>query len=201
VSLSPGPNSIAASIETTRENLPAVLRLTAEVLREPSFPGRKSSNSSNKKPWRASKNSSREPQAVAGTEFGRHLNPYPKGDVRYISTPEEDIAEVNAAKLEDLKKFYADFYGGSNGTMAVVGDFDAKEIDKLVGELFGSWKSPRPFSRLVTVYQDIPPINQSLETPDKANAVFLAGMRLDLRDDDPDYPALCLETTCLEEGF
>jgi zinc protease len=200
VSVSPGPNSIAASIETTRENLPAVLRLTAEVLREPSF-HEKEFDQLKQETLASIEEQQREPQAVAGTEFGRHLNPYPKGDVRYISTPEEDIAEVNAAKLEDLKKFYADFYGGSNSEMAVVGDFDAKEIEKLVGELFGPWKSPRPFSRLVTVYQDIPPINKSLETPDKANAVFLAGMRLNLRDDDPDYPALVLGNYMLGGGF
>ena len=200
VSVFPGPNSISASIETIRENLPAVLRLVAEVLREPAFPATEFEQL--KQETLASiEEQQREPQAVAGIQFDRHLNPYPKGDVRYTSTPEEDVAEVNAAKLDDLKKFYADFYGGSNSEMSVVGDFDAKEIEKLAGELFGSWKSPRPYSRLVTVYQDIPPINQSFETPDKANAVFLAGMRLNLRDDDPDYPALVLGNYMLGGGF
>jgi len=44
-------------------------------------------------------------------------------------------------------------------------------------------------------------MNQSYETPDKANAVYLAGMRLDLRDDDPDYPALVLGNYMLGGGF
>ncbi|HSB09926.1 MAG TPA: insulinase family protein, partial [Blastocatellia bacterium] len=85
--------------------------------------------------------------------------------------------------------------------MSVVGDFDAKEIEKLANELFGAWKSPRPYSRIVTAYQDIPPINQSFETPDKANAVFFAGQRLNLRDDDPDYPALLMANYMLGGGF
>ena len=38
------------------------------------------------------------------------MNPYPRGDVRYISTPDEDIAELKAVKLEELKKFYDEFY-------------------------------------------------------------------------------------------
>ena len=38
----------------------------------------------------------------------------------------------------------------------------------------------------------MPPINRDLNTPDKANAVFQAGLNLPLRDDDPDYPALAL---------
>jgi zinc protease len=143
----------------------------------------------------------REPQSVAGVALSRHLNPFPKSDVRYTSTPEEDIAELKAATLDPVKKFYADFYGGSNGEMAVVGDFDQKELEKLANELFGSWKSPRPYSRLITTYQDIPAVSQSFETPDKANAVFLAGERLNVRDDDPDYPALLLGNYMLGGGF
>ena len=38
-----------------------------------------------------------EPQQIASTAYQRHLSPYPKGDVRYVSTPEEDLAEVKAA--------------------------------------------------------------------------------------------------------
>ena len=32
--------------------------------------------------------------------------------------------------------------------------------------------------------------DQNIETPDKANAVFMAGMTLAMNQDDPDYPAL-----------
>ena len=200
VSVSGGPNNAVVSIETIRENLPAVLRLVAEILREPSFPAAEFEQLKQES-LAGIEEQQREPQSVAGVAFNRYLNPFPKGDVRYTSTPEEDIAELKAATLEDVKKFYADFYGGSNGEMAVVGDFDAKEIEKLAGELFGSWKSPRQFSRLVAVYQDIPAINQSFETPDKANAVFVAGERLNVRDDDPDYPALVLGNYMLGGGF
>ncbi len=41
----------------------------------------------------------------------------------------------------------------------------------------------------------------SIETPDKANAFFLAGLNLKLRDDDPDYPALVLGNYMLGGGF
>lgn len=194
-----GPTSASAFIETTRENFPAVLRLVAEILREPSFPAAEFEQL--KQQFLAGIEGQRsQPESVAGTAFSRHLNPYPKGDVRYVSTPDEDIAEVKAATLEDAKKFYADFYGASNGEMAVTGDFDPREVEKMVEDLFGSWKSPQPFARLVSVYKDIPPINQSLETPDKANAVFIAGMPLNLRDDDPDYPALILANYILGGG-
>ncbi len=70
--------------------------------------------------------------------------------MRYVSTPEEDLAEVKAATLEDVKKFYADFYGASVGEIAIVGDIDAKEAGKLAQDLFDNWKSPRSFARVPT---------------------------------------------------
>ena len=36
------------------------------------------------------------------------------------------------------------------------------------------------------------PINEKIETPDKANAEFLAGERFQLSQNDPDYPAIVL---------
>ncbi|HKS42018.1 MAG TPA: pitrilysin family protein [Blastocatellia bacterium] len=195
-----GATSANVSIETTRENLPAVFKLVAEILREPSFPAAefeqlKQEIITNTESQRS------QPQTAAAVALQRHMNPFPKGDVRYISTPEEDIEEVKVATLDDAKKFYTDFYGASNGEVAVVGDFDAKEVEKMIADLFGSWKSPRPFARIATGYQDIPVLNKAIETPDKANAVFFASLRLNLRDDDPDYPALVLGNYILGGGF
>jgi zinc protease len=53
----------------------------------------------------------------------------------------------------------------------------------------------------VSVYNDIKPTPQSIEAPDKANAMMVAGVNLPLRDDDPDYPALVLGNYMLGGGF
>jgi zinc protease len=200
VSVFGGATSAGVSIETTRENLAEVLKLVAEILKEPSFPASEFEQFKQEQ-LAFTELQRREPQQIAFTAFGRHMNPYPKSDPRYVSTIDEDIADLKAATLDEARKFYSDFYGASNGEAAVVGDFDAKEIGKLIADLFSSWKSPRPFSRLVTVYKEVEPINQSFETPDKANAMFIAGLRLNLRDDDPDYPALVLGNYMLGGGF
>lgn len=73
-----------------------------------------------------------------------------------------------------------------------MGDFDDKEIAKLATELFRNWKSPKPFARVPSVYKDVAVVNQSFPAPDKANAFFIAGFNLKIRDDNPDYPALLL---------
>jgi zinc protease len=195
-----GATQAVVTIETTRENLPAVMRLAAEILREPSFPASEFELLKQEQLANIEQNKS-EPTQIAFTAFGRTLSPFPKGDVRYISTSEEDVADVNAVTLDQAKQFYQDFYGASNGTLTVIGDFDNAEISKLAGDLFANWKSPKPFVRVPSVYKDVAAVNQSFPTPDKANAFFIAGLNLKIRDDNPDYPALLLGNYMLGGGF
>ena len=195
-----GPTNAGAQIETTRQNLPAALRLVAEILRDPAFPGDEFEQLRQQR-LAGLEQARSEPQAVGQLELQRHLRPYPKGDVRYVSTVAESIDEVKAVTLDEAKKFYSDFYGASNGELAVVGDFDAAEISKLATELFAAWKSPRPFVRVADSYRDVPPLDTSLETPDKANAFFMAGINLNVQDTDPDYAALVLGNYMLGGGF
>ena len=74
----------------------------------------------------------------------------------------------------------------------IVGDFDEKETTSQIKQLFGEWKSPKPFQRVPQLFQTVEAINRSIETPDKANALFIAGHSIKLRDDHTDYPALVL---------
>ena len=177
------------SFETVRENLPEVFRLAAEILREPAFP-EKEFEELRQENLAAIEQQRSEPDSVGSNFFERHMNPYPRGDVRHVETPEESLESYKAASLAEVRKFHADEFGASNGQLAVVGDFDEAEVAKLAAELFGNWKSPAPFTRIPQLYQDVPPVRKTLETPDKANAFFVAGQNLKLRDDSPDYPAL-----------
>ncbi len=200
VAISGGPTSAAVTVETIRANLPAVLRLVAEILRTPTFPTSEFEQLKQENLAGIEQQKS-DPNFIGQNAYQRHMSNYPKGDVRYVQTAAETLAGYQAATLEDARKFYTDFYGASNAELAVVGDFDPKEIAGLSGELFGDWKSPRPFTRVPRPFQEAAPLNQSFPAPDKANAILLAGMSLNLRDDDPDYPALVLGNYMLGGGF
>jgi zinc protease len=65
-------------------------------------------------------------------------------------------------------------------------------VRKTAGELLGSWTVTGPYRRMFGSYKKTEPINQKIETPDKANAQFEAGLRIQMSQDDPDYPALVL---------
>jgi len=188
-----------ASIETVRENLPESLRLVAEVLRHPSFP-EKEFEQLRRAALTGLDAQHNDPGALAGIELTRHLNPYPPAHWNYTATLEDRAARLKALDLESVERCYNDFFGASNSEMAVVGDFDPDEITKLAQDLFGDWKSPHAYKRVSARYFDVSPIDRTIETPDKANAVFRAAMNLKLRDDDPDFPALVLGNFLLGGG-
>jgi zinc protease len=188
------------SIETTRENLPAVLHLAGEILKEATLPDSEFEEIRKEQLTQLDFGKT-EPQSLAFTEIRRTMYPYAKGDVRGTLSIPEEIEEVKAAKLEDARAFYKHFYGASNGDLAVVGDFDPAQVKKEIETLFGDWKSPAHFERIKFGFQKVAAVNQSIETPDKKNAVFIAATRLHLGDKDPDYPALVMGNYMLGGGF
>jgi zinc protease len=195
-----GESSVEVTIETVRDNLPSVMILVAEILREPSFLASEFEQLKQEQLANIELQRS-EPVVVASISMQRHTKPYPKGHPKYVHTMEEVIAELKAVGLDDVKKFHSEFYGAQNGELAVVGEFNDKEITRLTTQLFGNWKSQRHYKRIPDSYKDVAIRNQALETPDKANAFFIAAMNLNLRDDDPDYPALVLGNYMLGGGF
>ncbi len=48
-----------------------------------------------------------------------------------------DIADVQAASVEDVRQFFRTWYGPQNASLAIVGDFDPKVARKLVEKYFG----------------------------------------------------------------
>ncbi|HEY1338408.1 MAG TPA: pitrilysin family protein [Bryobacteraceae bacterium] len=187
-----GINNASASIQTTEANLPGALRLVAEVLREPSFPESEFEQVRQQR-IAAIESGRSDPQALALNQLQRHLaSQYPKGDVRYVETPDESIEDLKKVTLDDVRNFYKQFYGVSEAELVVSGQFDKAEIQKLAGELFGDWKSPAAYKRPLTPYAKLAVEDKKIETADKQNSVFFAGLRTKMSDEDPDYPAMML---------
>ncbi len=132
------------------------------------------------------------------------MNPYPKGDVAL----RRDVRRVarratRPTTLDDgegvLRRLLRRL---ATAELAVVGDFD----DAAAASRPPSSSAPgraRPASRaLPQPYKDVASANKALETPDKANAFFIAGHEPQrCGDDDPDYPALVLGNYMLGGGF
>ncbi len=198
VSIGGSAEGLYVQISTVKENFAEVMKLVTEVLRQPNFPANEFTllvhqNIAGIESQRS------EPAAQAGLAFMAHQHPYPEEHVRHIGGFDEDILALKADKVEQAKAFHAAFYGGS-GEMAVVGDVDAAGVKQLVGGLLGDWKPAVAYVRIPRQFFSVEPINLSLETPDKANAFFMAGMGIKMRDDDPDYPAMMFANYMLGGG-
>lgn len=192
INLNGGITGASANVRTVAANLPDALRLTRELLRESAFSETEFEQVRLQRIQQA-ESSRTEPNALATIELQRHLSAqYKRGDARYVATLDEQIEELKAAKLEEVREFYERFYGPGGGEIIVSGQFDPEQIKKLAGELFGDWKSPSHYQRILRPYAPAEAINKKIETPDKQNSLFLAGAPMKIDDEDPDAAALTI---------
>ncbi len=180
-----------ASIQTTSENLIPAMRLMTQIMKEPAFP-ESDFEQIRQQEITAIERGKTEPANLASQALQANISPFPRTDVRHPRTIDEQIEDLKKVTLDDVKKFYQDFYGASAGDLVVVGAFKTDEVQKAAAELFGSWKSQTPYARIVTTVLPVTPINIRIETPDKQNAQFSAALRIPMRDTDSDYAAMVL---------
>ena len=200
IGISGGRGTVSVSVETVAGNLEPVFRILAEILREPTFPV--SELEELRQGLLASiEHQKSDPQALGSVALQRHLAPYPKDHPYYEPTLDERLTAAKALDGKSVLSVYKSFYGASNSELTVVGDFDPTAVKTLVSALFGDWKSPTPFKRIERTFFEIPKTHQVIDTPDKENSLFSAGLNLPLSDNDPDYPALKLGSYMLGGGF
>ena len=101
-----GVNGARFSFETSRENLPAAMGLIAEILRQPSYPENEFEQAKQSS-LAAYEQALRDPQSIGSSVVRQHLAQYPKGDIRRVRLPDEEIEELKATTLDEVKKFYA----------------------------------------------------------------------------------------------
>jgi zinc protease len=195
-----GPSGLSAVFETPEANLQATLTLVAEVLQKPAFPA--ADLDELKRGTVARIEAARtDPQAIAQLALRRSLSPYQPGDFRYVATPDESIAAFNAVSIGDVQSFYKQFYGASNAEAALVGSFDPAAATQELTDLLAAWKNPSAYERAAAVYKPTVSDSKVFATPDKPNAMYLMAGLLQIRDDDPQYPALTVGNEILGGGL
>src|SRR5262249_9075620 len=119
--------------------------------------------------------------------------PYSADDVRYVPTPEENLQRLDRMTLDQITAIYQKQLGATHGEISIVGDFDVEPTLAQVREILQDWKSDVAVRRMERAAPlDGPGRKEEILTPDKANAVFAAGVAFPLRETDPDFAALRL---------
>ncbi|MFP6769231.1 MAG: pitrilysin family protein [Planctomycetaceae bacterium] len=194
------PGEASFSVQATRTTLPKVLELLGQVLRQPTLP-EKELALMKQRALAGLEQEKSEPQPLALRKLRRTFRPYAKSDPRYEPTIAGEIAMVESLTREQIVELYKRFLGGAQGELAVVGDFDAKTIRPQLAALVGDWTA-RTGYRHIERRGDLPykPGASKIQTPDKANAVYFAGIVFPMKDTHPDYPSLVMANYILGGG-
>ena len=185
-----GPGEATFAIQSKRENLVAALELLRQVLREPALSAGEYEILQQRRVGELEEQSA-EPQALAPRIIQQKLSPYPVGDVRHLPTLVDELALVKKLEVATIKNVYDEFLSSQAGELVVVGDFDEAEVKTAMTAALAGWKSKKPYERIARKGDPQPkPETIRINTPDKANAIYFAGLLMPFKDDHPDYPGL-----------
>ena len=195
-----GLGSVTFSLQTKRKELPAAIELLRQAMREPALPADQFDILKRERAA-ALEGRQTDPQTVARQTLQRKLFPYPKNDVRHILPIAGVIDRYEKAKLADVQRVYQDFLGTGAGELVIVGDFDPKQTLPLLKKSLSSWKSDYTYTRIPQqAFTNVAGGPQTIQIPDKANAVYYAGSVVPMSQQHPDYPALKLGIYILGGG-
>lgn len=108
--------------------------------------------------------------------------------------------DLDAASVDDIKSFFKTYYAPNNAVMAIVGDFDSANMQKLVEKYFGS--IPRVQAPPKPDVTEAPPKGPKTATVTDAHAklpAFWLGWKAPNRR-DPDAPALTMLEKIMSSG-
>ncbi|MDP3086447.1 MAG: pitrilysin family protein, partial [Rubrivivax sp.] len=191
---------LGVNITTVREHLPATLALVGRLLREPAFPP-PALEELRRQSLAAIERQRKEPGDQIANLLGRHGNPYPRGDLRYLGTFDERVTNVGAVTIDQVRSFHRRFYSAATAEFSAVGDFDAAAVRQALEQAFGDWRQPAdgplPYVRAPRPLFEPAPQRFVVVTPDRQNAELRLVLRLPLNDRDADYPALLMANRLL----
>lgn len=190
LSLSGSPGKLNFNIQTKRENLADVIGLLREILREPAFDSAELEIVKRQTITQLESGKS-DPQALAANAIQRKFSDYAADDPRYVPTIDEEIEWTRQLTVGDLQAVYSTLLSGQTGDIAMVGDFDTDGLAESLAPVFDQWTSKVPYSRIVEAPKmDVPGQQMVIETPDKANAIYLAAIMTPLNDQHPDFESM-----------
>src|SRR4029077_17896972 len=169
---------------TKREHLADGVEMLRQVLREPTLPYREFEVMKNEQITGIEQGRS-DPIRQGLNQIMRILSQHPSDDVRYVPTLDEQIERLKKSSPEQVSTVYRDFLGANRGEIVIIGDFEPSEALPLLAKALEGWTAGKPYARIEDTYQDIKPRGETIATPDKENAAYLAGLSIRMKDDHP----------------
>ncbi|KDB61103.1 peptidase, M16 family [Bordetella bronchiseptica B18-5 (C3)] len=183
--------NLVVNISTLGKNLPDVMALVLDVVRNASFP-QDQVEEYKRQAITMVQDAMTDPTALASRALARHNNPWPADDVRYVPTFDEALEQLRSLSRDDLAAVSGKLYGAGRIKFSAVGEFDPAAVEAVLRKGLDGWRSAPAYTRLPDPYRAVPAQQFDIATPDKANAFYISRMPLQLQDTNADYPALYL---------
>jgi zinc protease len=198
ISFTVGTDLVEVSAKSLKKDAPLVIGLIAEQLRMPAFSADEFAKV--KKQFAGSlKRRLENTDFRAADAFSRAV--YPVAHPNRNPAPEDLLAAVEAARLEDVIAFHQAAYGPAHMTLVMVGDLDLPGIEAQVDKAFAGWQGGGMPVRVVSTAAANAPQGQDVVMADKTSVSVVLGQASGLRYRDPDYQALRVATAILGSGF
>ena len=186
--------SVSVSFDCLKENFDKVFDLFSATITNPSFEQIKIEIAKARMKSSIVRRNDN-PRAIARRVFSRRIyglnSPYSK-------LPE--LATVAAITRDDLINYHRKYFSGKNAVMYIFGDFNEKEIKKLLKGKFGKLQA----GEKIAIPQEIKPEKPGVyfvqrEGITQSNIVF--GNLVKMKKSNPDYPAAVIFSRILGGGF
>ena len=192
-SISFGP--LSASARSLSKYFPRIVELLADAAINPNFT-QEDLNTEKERLITALKNDDKDVGAIAqriqnALVYG---TAHPYGE---FST----IESVERVSLDDIQKFYSDYFVPTNAYLAVVGDVKFDEVKELVTTHFTPWIKASPLTYVFSDPLDVQYTQINfVDMPNAVQSEIRAVNLVDLKMKDPDYLAAILANRILGGG-
>jgi zinc protease len=199
INLGFGENHLNISVSSDKDNLPAVMDLLKDILRNPSFSSAEFEKIvlEQKTSLESFKN---DPQNIAFTTLNNRMDAYPDGHPFGSMTIDEQLSGLGKVKLDDIKSFYNNFIGLNESYATFVGVVDKDLVSSKLSDIFKGWAPKVAYTKIAKRFKASNSANETLQIDDKTNAVHAGGMSIAISQKDPNYTALYMMNELLGGG-
>jgi zinc protease len=194
-----GQQSLNIQARCLKKDLPMLIGLLAEQLREPAFDPQEFDKVRDQLIGlvRTQQDNTEYRAKIA---FERAV--FPDGHPNRESNPADWVAAAKSAKLDEVKQFFRKVYGPKRMTLVLVGDVDPASAAHHIGKSFSGWSGGLeylPSSKMPVA--GFTSSNADVHLADKPSVTIYLGQATGLKYSDVDALALRVGTTALGSGF
>lgn len=198
LSFYPDTLRVGFSGRVLKDDLPDVLAILAEQLREPLLDPDEFAKEQ-AKAIAGVQHAMDSTAAQASGALKRHL--FRADHPNHVRPLEEELAELEKLTLEQIKAYHAAHFGSDELKITFAGDLDADIVTEAVRSHLGDWPAHGRAAKFAPDTELVPPARESVPMAEKQNLDVWMGHTLNLHRDDDDFLPLYVGNNVLGGNF